>query len=103
MRPDADPQGSVWEIRDTDTRSRPAYERRLLLRTANVLEEASRRPGAVRGILCVVMLDEQVDPAEIFGVQAQGNDLYVAFFGSVGECTAVAQSALEQLASDQAA
>jgi hypothetical protein len=100
--PDTD-AGNVWEIRDVDDRSRPAYERRLLLRTANVLEEASRHPGAVRGILCVLMLDEQADPSAIFGAAAGANDLYVAFFGSVGECSAAARSALEQLASDQAA
>jgi hypothetical protein len=101
--PERDSDGNVWEIRNPRDSSRSAYERRLLLRTANVLEEASRRPGSVRGVLCVVMLDPGTDPSEVFGASAGGNDMYVAFFGNVAECSAAARAALEQLASDQAA
>lgn len=103
MLPEREAQGNVWEIRDADASSRSAYERRLLLRTASILEEASRRPGSVRGVLCILMLDADAAPEEIFGPAAEGNDMYVAFFGSVGECAAVARAALDQLASDHAA
>jgi hypothetical protein len=103
VRPEKDEEGNVWEIRNPDEGARPAYERRPLLRTAQVLEEASRRPGSVRGILCVLMLDADAEPREIFGETAAENDLYVAFFGSVAECSAVAMAAFEELSSDQAA
>ncbi|HXH20396.1 MAG TPA: hypothetical protein VNN10_00070, partial [Dehalococcoidia bacterium] len=78
-------------------------ERRLLLRTAHILEEASRHPGSVRGVLCVLMLDPSVEPREVFGEVAEDNDLYVAFFGSVSDCSAVAMAALRELASDDEA
>jgi hypothetical protein len=103
VQPEKDEEGTVWEIRNPDADAKPAYERRLLLRTAHILEEASRRPGSVRGVLCVLMLDEATEPREIFGDAAAENDLYVAFFGSVAECSAVALAAFQELASDQAA
>ncbi len=98
MFQEQDDDGAVWEMRGPDDGNRKvAQERRLLLRTAEVLEQGSRLPGSIRGVLCLVLLDEETDPSAIFGEQAADTDVYVAFFGNVQECARMAEGALRKL------
>ncbi len=100
MPADRDEDGAVWEMRGpTDGERKFAHEQRLLLRTAQILEQGSRQPGSIRGILCLVMLDEDADADEIFGEAAGATDCYVAFFGNVAECAEMANSAFRKLGS----
>lgn len=100
MFDDRDEEGAVWEMRGPDDGERKvAHEQRLLLRTAHILEQGSHQPGSIKGVLCIVLLDEEADPGEIFGDRAQDTDVYVAFFGNLDECAKMADNALRKLAS----